>query len=204
MRLAIFASGRGSNFSALLRAQNEGQLPAAEFVLLFSDKAEAPALEIARSNNIQTVSFSPKDFPNRDAYETEILKHLQTAKVEGICLAGYMRLVGKPLLDAFSYRILNIHPALLPSFPGAHAHRDTLAYGAKISGCTVHFVDAGVDTGPIILQRAVPVEDTDTEETLSARILVQEHQAYPEAVDLFTRNLLRVEGRHVIRTGASQ
>jgi phosphoribosylglycinamide formyltransferase 1 len=198
MRLAIFASGRGSNFSALLRAKDDGKLPAAEFVALVSDKEDAPALGIARANDIEAIHLSPKNFPNREAYEAEILKRLEPFKVEGICLAGYMRLVGTKLLEAFPYRILNIHPALLPSFPGGHAHRDTLAYGVKISGCTVHFVDAGVDTGPIILQRCVPVEDNDTESSLAARILVQEHQAYPEAVDLFTRGLLRVEGRRVI------
>ncbi|HBF33670.1 TPA: phosphoribosylglycinamide formyltransferase [Candidatus Sumerlaeota bacterium] len=199
MRLAIFASGRGSNFGALLRAKADGKLPAAEFVALVSDKETASALGIARENNIVAIHVSPKNFPTREAYEAEILKQLEPLKIEGICLAGYMRLVGKILLDAFPYRILNIHPALLPSFPGAHAHRDTLTYGAKISGCTVHFVDAGVDTGPIILQRSVPVLDDDTEDSLAARILIQEHQAYPEAVDLFTRNLLRVEGRRVIR-----
>jgi len=199
MRLAVFASGRGSNFRALLEASRAGRLPQAEFVVLVSDKPDAKALDIAREYGVKALHVSPKSFESRDAYEREILRCLRELKVEGICLAGYMRLVGKTILRAFPNRILNIHPALLPSFPGTHGHRDTLAYGVKVSGCTVHFVDEGVDTGPIIVQRSVEVLDDDTEETLAARILIQEHQAYPEAVDLLTRGLLDVEGRKVRR-----
>lgn len=199
MRLAVFASGRGSNFRALLEASREGRLPQAEFVVLVSDKPDAKALDIAREFGVKALHVSPRNFESRDAYEQEILRHLRQLKVEGICLAGYMRLVGKSILRAFPNRILNIHPALLPSFPGTHGHRDALAYGVKVSGCTVHFVDEGVDTGPIIVQRSVEVLDDDTEETLAARILIQEHQAYPEAVDLLTRGLLQVEGRKVRR-----
>ncbi len=199
MRLAVFASGRGSNFAALLKARAEGRLPEAEFTLLFSDKADARALDLAREAGIATLHLSPRDFENRTAYEQALVGHLRNHRVEGICLAGYMRLVGTPLLAAYPQRILNIHPALLPSFPGLHGHRDALQYGVKVSGCTVHFVDAGMDTGPVIVQRAVPVLDNDTEETLAARILEQEHQAYPEAVDLFTRRQLRIEGRRVVR-----
>jgi len=199
MRLAVFASGRGSNFRALLEASRAGRLPQAEFVVLVSDKPDAKALDIAREYGVKALHVSPKNFESRDAYEQEILRCLRELKVEGICLAGYMRLVGKTILRAFPNRILNIHPALLPSFPGTHGHRDTLAYGVKVSGCTVHFVDEGVDTGPIIVQRSVEVLDDDTEETLAARILIQEHQAYPEAVDLLTRGLLDVEGRKVRR-----
>jgi len=199
MRLAVFASGRGSNFRALLEASRAGRLPQAEFVVLVSDKPDAKALDIAREYGVKALHVSPKNFESRDAYEQEILRCLRELKVEGICLAGYMRLVGKTILRAFPNRILNIHPALLPSFPGTHGHRDTLAYGVKVSGCTVHFVDEGVDTGPIIVQRSVEVLDDDTEESLAARILIQEHQAYPEAVDLLTRGLLDVEGRKVRR-----
>jgi len=199
MRLAVFASGRGSNFRALLEASRAGRLPQAEFVVLVSDKPDAKALDIAREYGVKALHVSPKNFESRDAYEQEILRCLRELKVEGICLAGYMRLVGKTILRAFPNRILNIHPALLPSFPGTHGHRDTLAYGVKVSGCTVHFVDEGVDTGPIIVQRSVEVLDDDTEETLAARILIQEHQAYPEAVDLLTRGLLDMEGRKVRR-----
>jgi len=199
MRLAVFASGRGSNFRALLEASRAGRLPLAEFVVLVSDKPDAKALDIARECGVKALHVSPKNFESRDAYEQEILRRLRELKVEGICLAGYMRLVGKTILRAFPNRILNIHPALLPSFPGTHGHRDALAHGVKVSGCTVHFVDEDVDTGPIIVQRSVEVLDDDTEETLAARILVQEHQAYPEAVDLLTRGLLEVEGRKVRR-----
>jgi phosphoribosylglycinamide formyltransferase-1 len=200
MRLAVFASGRGSNFQALLRASQEGRLPAAEFVLLFSDKADAPALDIAREHGVATASLSPKSFANRAAYEEAALGILRERRVEAICLAGYMRLVGETLLKAYPGRILNIHPALLPAFPGLHGQRDALEYGAKISGCTVHFVDSGVDTGPIIIQKAVEVRDDDTEESLSARILEKEHQAYPEAVDLLTRGRLALRGRRVVQT----
>ncbi|HUT25969.1 MAG TPA: phosphoribosylglycinamide formyltransferase [Sumerlaeia bacterium] len=197
MRLAVFASGRGSNFQSLLNAKQTGNLPEAEFVLLVSDNPQARALEIARQNGIAARHFVFKDYTDRAAYERAILERLRECEVEGICLAGYMRLVGETLLEAYRNKILNIHPALLPSFPGTHGHRDALEYGVKVSGCTVHFVDAGVDTGPIIVQRAVEVRDDDTEETLAARILKQEHQAYPEAVDLFTRRKLRIEGRRV-------
>jgi phosphoribosylglycinamide formyltransferase-1 len=200
MRLAVFASGRGSNFQALLRASQEGRLPAAEFVLLFSDKADAPALDIAREHGVATASLSPKSFANRAAYEEAALGILRERRVEAICLAGYRRLVGETLLKAYPGRILNIHPALLPAFPGLHGQRDALEYGAKISGCTVHFVDSGVDTGPIIIQKAVEVRDDDTEESLSARILEKEHQAYPEAVDLLTRGRLALRGRRVVQT----
>jgi phosphoribosylglycinamide formyltransferase-1 len=199
MRLAVFASGRGSNFRALLEASKAGRLPQAEFVVLISDMPDAKALDIAREYGVKALHVSPKNFQSRDAYEQEILRRLRELKIEAICLAGYMRLVGKTILRAFPNRILNIHPALLPSFPGTHGHRDALAYGVKVSGCTVHFVDEGVDTGPIIVQRSVEVLDDDTEQTLAARILIQEHQAYPEAVDLLTRGLLNVEGRKVRR-----
>jgi phosphoribosylglycinamide formyltransferase-1 len=198
MRLAVFASGRGSNFKALVEARKAGKLPEAEFVLLFTDKPQARALDIARDNGIETLCLEPKTFDDRVAYEEAILERLRELDVEGICLAGYMRLVGTTLLRAYPNRILNIHPALLPSFPGTHGHRDAIEYGAKISGCTVHFVDEGSDTGPIIVQRAVEVRDDDTEDSLSERILPHEHQAYPHAVDLFTRGCLRVEGRRVI------
>lgn len=201
MRLAVFASGRGSNFKALLQAARENRLPQADFALLFSDKPDAKALEVAQEAGIETFHLSPKDFESREAYETKVLEKLQAVGIEAICLAGYMRLVGKVLLEAYPHRILNIHPALLPAFPGMHGQADALAYGVKISGCTVHFVDQGVDTGPIVVQRAVPVYDDDTEASLSARILEQEHQAYPEAVDLLTSGKLRVEGRRVLGLG---
>lgn len=200
MRLAVFASGRGSNFKALVEAGREGKLPEAEFALLFSDRPQAPVLEFAREAGIETLHLAPKDFEDRSAYEEAVLERLNELKIEGVCLAGYMRLVGTALLKAFPMKILNIHPALLPSFPGLHGQADALNYGAKISGCTVHFIDEGVDTGPIVVQRSVEVRDEDSEESLAARILAEEHKAYPEAVDLFTRGRLRVEGRRVIRS----
>jgi phosphoribosylglycinamide formyltransferase-1 len=202
MRLAVFASGRGSNFRSLLDASRDGRLPAAEFALLFCDKVGARVLDIAREAGIETFQTAPKNFSDREAYEEAIVAKLRECRVEGVILAGYMRLVGRPLLEAFPGAILNIHPALLPAFPGLHGQKDALDYGAKIAGCTVHFVDGGVDTGPIVVQRAVEVRDDDTEETLSQRILEQEHQAYPEAVDLFTRGRLRIEGRRVFRSGS--
>ena len=198
MRLAVFASGRGSNFQALLEASHAGRLPEAEFVLVFSDKRDARVLERAREANIETLHRAPRDFESREAYEGAVLEQLRERGVEGICLAGYMRLVGTVLLRAYPNAILNIHPALLPSFPGLHGQADAVEYGAKVSGCTVHFVDEGVDTGPIIVQRAVEVRDDDTADALAARILVEEHKAYPEAVDLFSRGRLRIEGRRVI------
>ncbi|MFW5829738.1 MAG: phosphoribosylglycinamide formyltransferase [Planctomycetota bacterium] len=182
MRFAVFASGRGSNFQALLNAKDQGRLPEAEFVLLFSDKATAAALERAQTAGIATCHLNPKDYADRAAYETEVLECLKKHEIEAICLAGYMRLVGKTLLEAYPHRILNIHPALLPAFPGMHGQLDALEYGVKVSGCTVHFVDEGVDTGPIILQKTVPVLDDDTVVSLSKRILEQEHLAYAEAV----------------------
>ncbi len=199
MRLAVFASGRGSNFAALLEARAAGRMPAAEFVVLVSDRADARALEVARGAGVEALHVDPKGFASKAGFEEAILAKLRERGVEGIVLAGYMRLVGSTLLRAFPHRILNIHPALLPAFPGAHGHRDALEYGVKVSGCTVHFVDEGVDTGPIIIQRCVEVRDDDTEESLAARILVEEHRAFPEAVDLFTRGALRVEGRRVLR-----
>ena len=198
MRLAVFASGRGSNFQALLEASHAGRLPEAEFVLVFSDKRDARVLERAREANIETLHRAPRDFESREAYEGAVLEQLRERGVEGICLAGYMRLVGTVLLRAYPNAILNIHPALLPSFPGLHGQADAVEYGAKVSGCTVHFVDEGVDTGPSIVQRAVEVRDDDTADALAARILVEEHKAYPEAVDLFSRGRLRIEGRRVI------
>ena len=198
MRLAVFASGRGSNFQALLDASRAGRLPEAEFVLVFSDKKDARVLERAREADIEILHLAPRDFETREAYEEAVLASLRERGVEGICLAGYMRLVGTVLLRAYPNAILNIHPALLPSFPGLHGQADAVEYGAKVSGCTVHFVDEGVDTGPIIVQRAVEVRDDDTADALAARILVEEHKAYPEAVDLFSRGKLRIEGRRVI------
>ncbi|SHK29181.1 phosphoribosylglycinamide formyltransferase [Desulforamulus aeronauticus] len=197
LRIGVLASGRGSNLQAILDQCQAGLLPA-EVVVVISDKPGAYALERARAAGIAAYSVPVKDYPNKEEYEQAIVRILQQFQVQLLCLAGYLRLVGEPLLKAFPNRIMNIHPALLPSFPGLHGQRDALHYGVKISGCTVHFVDEGMDTGPIILQAAVPVLDDDTEETLAARILEQEHRLYPQAVKLFAEGRLEIQGRQVV------
>lgn len=194
--IGALASGRGSNFKALLDAQKRGEIPG-KFVVLVSDKPDAGALAIARENGVKAVAVSPKDFPSREDHERAVVKVLEDCGVELVCLAGYMRIISPPLLKKFAGRMLNIHPALLPSFPGLHGQKQALCHGAKVSGATVHFVDEGCDTGPIILQAAVPVEENDTEETLSARILAEEHRIYPLAVRLYCEGRLNIEGRRV-------
>ncbi|CCO09230.1 phosphoribosylglycinamide formyltransferase [Desulforamulus hydrothermalis] len=196
LRVGVLASGRGSNLQAIIDGCRQGLVPA-RVVVVLSDKAGAYALDRARAAGIPAFHVNPQDFANKHDYERELVKILQSYGVQLVCLAGYLRLVGEPLLQAFPNRMMNIHPALLPAFPGLHGQRDALAYGVKIAGCTVHFVDEGIDTGPIILQAAVPVYDDDTEDTLAARILRQEHRLYPEAVKLFAQGRLRVQGRKV-------
>ncbi|GAB6157985.1 phosphoribosylglycinamide formyltransferase [Desulfotomaculum varum] len=196
LRVGVLASGRGSNLQAIVDGCRQGLVPAQVAVVL-SDKAGAYALTRAQVAGIPAFHVNPQDFAGKKDYERELVKILQAHGVQLVCLAGYLRLVGEPLLQAFPNRIMNIHPALLPAFPGLHGQRDALAYGVKIAGCTVHFVDEGIDTGPIILQAAVPVYDDDTVDTLAARILQQEHRLYPEAVKLFAQGRLRVQGRKV-------
>lgn len=197
LKLGVLASGRGSNLQAIITACEKEEIPA-QVAVVISDKPGAYALERARQAGIPGYALEPKTFDSKAAYEQAIVKLLNEADVGLICLAGYMRLVGETLLQAFPCKIMNIHPALLPSFPGLNGQRDALNYGVKISGCTVHFVDEGMDTGPIILQAAVPVLDDDTEETLSARILQQEHRLYPQAVKLFAEGTLEIVGRRVL------
>jgi len=194
--IGVLASGRGSNFKALLDAQKRGDF-GGEFVVLVSDKPDAGALSIARENGVKAVVISPKDFTSREAHEEAVVKELEGCGVGLVCLAGYMRIVGTPLLARFGGRILNIHPALLPSFPGLHGQRQALEHGAKVTGATVHFVDEGCDTGPIIIQAPVPIGEDDTEDTLSARILAEEHRIYPAAVRLFCEGRLKIAGRRV-------
>jgi len=196
-RIGTLASGRGSNFNALVDAWKKGSIPGAEFVVLISDKPGTGALDVARGFGVETVTLSPKDFPSREAQEEAVIAALRDRKVDLVCLAGYMRILGPKFIGAFPGRILNIHPALLPSFPGLHGQKQAVEYGVKVSGATVHFVDAGCDTGPVIIQAAIPVLDDDSEETLAARILKEEHRIYPEAVRLFCRGRLKVSGRHV-------
>jgi phosphoribosylglycinamide formyltransferase-1 len=197
IRLGVLASGRGSNFKALLEKERQGYFEKARISCLITNNPRAGAIDIAKEAQIPVHIVIPREFPGKESYEKEIVRLLESYHVEWVVLAGYMRLVGQTLLERYPWRILNIHAALLPSFPGLHAQRQALEYGVKISGCTVHFVDAGMDTGPIIVQRAVPVLDSDTEETLSARILEQEHIAYAEAIKAVTERAWKIEGRVV-------
>ncbi len=202
LNIGVLASGRGSNFQAIIDAVESGLIKNAALRLLLTDNPGAFALERAAKHGIESVALSPREFGSRDAYFSHIAGEMQKRGIGLIVLAGFMRIVGKPLIDAYPNRIMNIHPALLPSFPGLHGQRDALDYGVKLAGCTVHFVDEGMDTGPVIIQAVVPVTDDDTENTLSARILRCEHRIYPEAVRLFAEGRLRVEGRKVL-TGTS-
>ncbi len=202
-RIAVLLSGRGSNFRALYRATKEGRIPA-EIVLVISDKKEAPGLQSAREYGIEALYIRRKDFPDRVSFDMKIAEEIEKRKVDLICLAGYMRVLSPEFVRKFRWRIMNIHPALLPSFPGLHAQRQAVEYGVRYSGATVHFVDEGVDTGPIILQAVVPVYQDDTEETLAERILKEEHRIYPEAVRLFFEGKLEVKGRKVYIKGEKE
>jgi phosphoribosylglycinamide formyltransferase-1 len=193
----VLASGRGSNLQAILDAIASGRLPAAVNVVV-SDVAEAFALDRARRAGVPAVVVDPRSPGGKAAYEQRITEVLREHGVELVVLAGYMRICGSTLLAAFPGRIFNIHPSLLPAFPGLHVQRQAIENGARFSGCTVHFVDAGVDTGPIVAQAVVPVLDTDTEDSLAARILRQEHRVYPHAIRLFAERRLRLEGRRVV------
>lgn len=197
-RLAVLISGRGSNLQSIIDAIRAGQIDAG-IELVISSKADAPGLMRAREAQIEAVSLSAKDFPSRDAYDRRIVELLQERRIDLVCLAGFMRLVGKPLLDAFPGRILNIHPSLLPSFPGLDAQRQALEHGVRVTGATVHVVTEELDGGPILLQAAVPVLDDDTADTLSARVLVEEHKLYPEAIRLMLEGAVRLEGRRAVR-----
>jgi phosphoribosylglycinamide formyltransferase-1 len=182
-RIAILISGRGSNMLALSDAVGEGKIPNAEIAIVISDKADARGLQLAKERGLETRVVERRG-RSREEHEREIISILQEQKVDLVCLAGYMRLLSPCFVNAFKRRILNIHPSLLLAFPGLDAQRQALEHGVKTSGCTVHFVDETLDGGPIIAQRSVPVVEDDTVETLSARILEQEHQLYPEAVKL--------------------
>ena len=197
LNIGVLISGRGSNLQALIDACEKGEIPA-KIAVVISDKGDAYGLERAKKHKIDAVHIDSKGFKDKNTYELEIVKALQKHQVGLVCLAGYMRIVGEVLLEHYQGKMLNIHPALLPSFPGLHSQKQALDHGVKVSGATVHIVDEGCDTGPIILQTAVPVLDSDTEETLSARILEQEHKIYPQAVKLFAQGKLKIENRKVI------
>ena len=195
-RLAILISGRGSNLQSIIEATQSGALDATVTVVV-SNRAEAPGLARAREAGIEAVHVSPRSFADRDAYDRELVRILSARDVGIVCLAGFMRLVGAPLLEAFERRILNIHPSLLPAFPGLDAQRQALEYGVRISGATVHLVTSELDAGPIVAQAAVPVFENDTVESLSARILVEEHRIYPEAIRLLLHAQWTLEGRRL-------
>ncbi|MCU0285221.1 MAG: phosphoribosylglycinamide formyltransferase [Acidobacteria bacterium] len=196
-RVGILLSGRGSNFEAIYQFSLREDA-CFEIATVVSDKEEARGLARASELGLPAFFVSAKTLRPKENYERRIVTILKEHGVELVCLAGYMRIVGRELLNAYPGRIMNIHPALLPAFPGLDAQRQALEYGVKVSGCTVHFVDPGIDSGPIILQAAVEVMNDDTEETLSHRILSEEHKIYSRAITLFFENRLQVEGRRVI------
>lgn len=197
LTIGVLASGRGSNFQSIIDNIKSGYINA-NIAVLITDNAEAYAIERANNNNIETLVLIPKNFPDRDSYYRHIADELKKRGIELVVLAGFMRVVGQPLIEKFRNRIMNIHPALLPSFPGLHGQKQAVDYGVKISGCTVHFVDEGMDTGPIIIQSAVPAFEDDTEDTLSERILKEEHRILPLAVKLFAEGRIKVKGRKVL------
>ncbi len=196
MRIGVLASGQGTNLQAILDACAAGRLPA-RVALVLSDRPEAPALARAASAGVPTRVIPPAGFPSREAHDEALVAALRAAGVDTVVLAGYLRLVSPRFLRAFPGRVLNVHPALLPAFPGLHAQRQALEYGVKVTGCTVHFVDEGLDTGPVIFQEAVPVEEGDDEARLAARIRVVEHRLLVEALRLLAEGRLVVEGRRV-------
>ncbi|MDH3976081.1 MAG: phosphoribosylglycinamide formyltransferase [Deltaproteobacteria bacterium] len=195
-RIAVLASGRGSNFVSIADAIKRDEINA-EIVLLICNKPDAGAIDAARFRGIEVKILQSKGVPAPE-YDEKLVQVLKSCNPDLIVLAGYMKIVGKQIIDAFPMKIINIHPALLPSFPGLDAQKQAFDYGVKVTGCTVHFVDEGVDTGPVILQKSVLVDDDDTAETLSKRILAEEHRLYPEAIRLFSEGKLKIEGRRVI------
>jgi phosphoribosylglycinamide formyltransferase-1 len=197
-RLGVLVSGRGSNLQALIDAIRDGRLDATIAVVI-SNRPEAAALARARAAGIEALCIDHRQFSSRDDHDREVARELRARDVGLVCLAGYMRLVGAPLLSAFPNAILNIHPSLLPAFPGVDAQRQAIDHGAKISGVTVHLVTAALDDGPIVIQRAVPVFEGDTADALTARILAEEHRAYPEAVQRILQGGWRIVGRRFVR-----
>ena len=198
IKLGVLCSGRGTDLQSIIDAIANKQLNA-EIAIVLTDKPNVMALERAEKAGIKNLCIDRKTFDNKSDFEAALLKALKSAEVDLVILAGFMRILSPVFVHEYKERIMNIHPSLLPSFPGAHAHRDVLAYGVKISGCTVHFVDEGTDSGPIIMQAAVEVKDDDTEESLAARVLEQEHIIYPKAIQLYVEGKLKIDGRKVIQ-----
>jgi phosphoribosylglycinamide formyltransferase-1 len=199
--LGILLSGRGSNFEAIARNVAAGRIPDARIAVVISNKTEAAGLEIARRLGL-TALVIPSKGKQREEHDREVVAALQQHKIDLVCLAGYMRLLSPWFVQQFPRRILNIHPSLLPAFPGLEAQEQAFAYGVKISGCTVHFVDEELDHGAIIVQRAIPVLDTDDEHSLAARILEQEHIAYSEAINIVLEGKFEIVGRRLVRRSA--
>lgn len=195
--IGVLVSGNGSNFQAIVDALESGRITNGRIACLISNKADAYALERAHSHNIPALVLDHKDYPNRTAYDQALVALLNEHGVQLVVLAGFMRLLSPVMVEAFPHAIMNIHPALLPAFPGLDAQQQALDYGVRYTGCTVHFVDSGTDTGPVILQAVVPILADDTVETLSQRIHGEEHRIYPEAVRLFCAGRLQVSGRRV-------
>ncbi len=195
-RIAVLASGRGSNFQAVIDAIAACRIPAV-CVALLTDNPKAYAIERAEKAGIPAFVVDFSSFPSREAYERGLLAIMQQQKADLFVLAGYMRILSREIVQAFPQKIVNIHPALLPSFTGLHAQRQAIAYGVKVAGCTVHFVDENLDCGPIILQKCVPVLENDDADTLAERILIEEHSCYPEAISLFCDDRLEITGRTV-------
>lgn len=203
LRLAVLASGSGTNLQALINHCLAGTL-SAQIVLVFSNNPAAGALERAQQAGIPTRCIDHRQFSDREDYDRQVVAVLRETGVELVVLAGYMRIVSDVVLEAFPHRVVNIHPALLPAFPGLHVQRKALESGVRMAGCTVHFVDSGVDTGPIILQAAVPIYSADDEQSLSARILEQEHRIYPQAIQWIAEGRVTIEGRRVRISGCEQ
>src|SRR3989441_7532319 len=198
-RIGVLLSGRGSNFEALAESVAAGRIPNAEISIVISNREGAPGIERANARGIRTGVIPSKGL-ERETYDRQVAAVLEEHQIDLICLAGYMRLLSPYFVAKFPNRILNIHPSLLPSFPGLESQRQALEYGVKFAGCTVHFVDENLDAGPIILQSVVPVRDDDTEESLNARILKEEHRVYSEAVRIVLEGKYKIEGRRVLRT----
>ena len=200
-RIGVLLSGRGSNFEALADSVASGRIPGAEIALVLSNREAAVGIEKAKARGLATRVIPSKGL-EREAYDRQVVAALREVKVDLVCLAGYMRLLSPYFVAAYPQKILNIHPSLLPSFPGLEAQKQALDYGVKYAGCTVHFVDENLDAGPIIIQSVVPVEDGDTEETLSERILKEEHRIYSEAVKIVLEGKYKISGRRVVRASS--
>lgn len=196
INIGVLVSGRGTNLQAIIEAIEEGKIEG-KIKIVISDNLDAYALKRAEQHNIETQYINHKEFKNREDYDKKIVETLENKEVELVVLAGYMRILSSYFIKAYKNKIINIHPALLPSFPGLQAQKQAVEYGVKISGCTVHFVDEGMDSGPIILQSAVEVSEDDTEESLAERILKEEHQIYSQAIQLFSQGRLIIKGRKV-------